>query len=249
MKYVISSSYGNDSVAMIQWAREKGLQDLTVVFIDTGWSAPGWLDRVDRMEQWVRSIGFNVEHLKSAIGFEELMVSKKGFPSQRYQWCSSMLKGIPFLNWIDDVDLAHTSWVMIGKRREESQERADTPEFIEASKYHGDRKVWHPLYMHTEAMRDELLARAGIAKLPHRSKECSPCINSNKKDLRQLTEEDIRRVEDLEAKVGNLMFRAKKHGGAKGIRRVIAWAYSERGKYNDRQEQMFNQCSSGYCGF
>jgi len=249
MKYVISSSYGNDSVAMIQWAREKGLQDLTVVFIDTGWSAPGWLDRVDRMEQWVRSIGFNVKHIKSAIGFEELMVSKKGFPSQRYQWCSSMLKGIPFLNWIDDVDLAHTSWVMIGKRREESQERADTPEFIDASKYHGDRKVWHPLYMHTEAMRDELLARAGIAKLPHRSKECSPCINSNKKDLRQLTEEDIQRVEDLEAKVGNLMFRAKKHGGAKGIRRVIAWAYSERGKYNDRQEQMFNQCSSGYCGF
>jgi 3'-phosphoadenosine 5'-phosphosulfate sulfotransferase (PAPS reductase)/FAD synthetase len=249
MKYAISSSYGNDSVAMIQWAKEQGLQDLTVVFIDTGWSAPGWLDRVDRMEQWVRSIGFNVKHIKSAIGFEELMVSKKGFPSQRYQWCSSMLKGIPFLNWIDDVDLAHTAWVMIGKRREESQERADTPEFIDASKYHGDRKVWHPLYMHTEAMRDELLARAGIAKLPHRSKECSPCINSNKKDLRQLTEEDIQRVEDLEAKVGNLMFRAKKHGGAKGIRRVIAWAYSERGKYNDRQEQMFNQCSSGYCGF
>jgi 3'-phosphoadenosine 5'-phosphosulfate sulfotransferase (PAPS reductase)/FAD synthetase len=249
MKYVISSSYGNDSVAMIQWAREKGLQDLTVVFIDTGWSAPGWLDRVDRMEQWVRSIGFNVKHIKSAIGFEELMLRKKGFPSQRHQWCSGILKGLPFLTWIDDVDTDSTAVVMIGKRREESMERADTPEFIDASKYHGDRKVWHPLYMHTEAMRDELLARAGIAKLPHRSKECSPCINSNKKDLRQLTEEDIQRVEDLEAKVGNLMFRAKKHGGAKGIRRVIAWAYSERGKYNDRQEQMFNQCSSGYCGF
>jgi len=190
-----------------------------------------------------------VVHLKSAIGFEDLMVSKKGFPSQRYQWCSAMLKGIPFLNWIDDVDLACTTWVMIGKRREESTERADTPEFIESSEYHGDRKVWHPLYMHTEAMRDELLGRAGIAPLPHRSKECSPCINSNKRDLRQLTEADIARVEGLEAKVGKTMFRPKKHGGAKGIRRVIAWAYSDHGKYDDRQEQMFNQCSSGYCGF
>jgi 3'-phosphoadenosine 5'-phosphosulfate sulfotransferase (PAPS reductase)/FAD synthetase len=249
MKHVISSSYGNDSVAMIQWSREQGLQDLTVVFIDTGWSAPGWLERVERMEKWVLSIGFNVKHLKSSIGFEELMVSKKGFPSQRYQWCSAMLKGIPFLNWIDDVDPECNSVVMIGKRREESQERADTPEFIEASEYHGDRKVWHPLYMHTEAMRDELLKRAGIAKLPHRSKECSPCINSNKNDLRQLTEEDIVRVETLEAKVNKTMFRPKKHRGAKGIRRVIAWAYSEHGKYNDKQEQMFNQCSSGYCGF
>jgi 3'-phosphoadenosine 5'-phosphosulfate sulfotransferase (PAPS reductase)/FAD synthetase len=249
MKYVISSSYGNDSVSMIQWAREQKLQDLTVVFIDTGWAAPGWLDRVARMEQWVQSIGFNVAHLKSGIGFEELIVSKKGFPSQRYQWCSAMLKGIPFLNWIDDADPDREAIVMIGKRREESQERADTPEFIEASEFHGDRKVWHPLYMHTEAMRNELLCRAGIAVLPHRSKECSPCVNANKGDLRQLTENDIARVEALESKVGKTMFRPKRHRGAKGIRRVIAWAYSDYGKYDDRQEQMFSQCSSGYCGY
>jgi len=249
MKYVISSSYGNDSVAMIQWAREQGLQEVSVVFVDTGWSAPGWLDRVARMEAWVKSLGFTVIHLKSALGFEDLMVQKKGFPSQRYQWCSGLLKGLPFLTWIDDVDTANTATVMIGKRREESQERADTSEFIESSEYHGGRRVWHPLYLHTEAMRDELLARADITKLPHRSKECAPCINANRDDLRQMTETDIERVEVLEAKVGKTMFRPKRHGGAVGIRRVIAWAYAERGQYDDRQEQMFNQCSSGYCGF
>jgi 3'-phosphoadenosine 5'-phosphosulfate sulfotransferase (PAPS reductase)/FAD synthetase len=249
MKYAISSSYGNDSVAMIQWAREQGLQDISVAFVDTGWAAPGWLDRVSRIEEWVRSIGFTVVHLVSAVSFEELMLRKKGFPSQRHQWCSGILKGLPFLTWIDDVDTDNTAVVMIGKRREESQERAETPEFIESSEYHGGRRIWHPLYLHTEAMRDDLIRRAGFDPLPHRSKECSPCINANRTDLRQLTEEDIQRVEDLEAKVGNLMFRSKKHGGAKGIRRVIAWAYSERGQYDDRQEQMFNQCSSGYCGF
>ena len=249
MKHVISSSYGNDSVAMIQWAREQGLQDVTVAFVDTGWAAPGWLDRVARMEAWVESIGYTVAHLVSNVSFEELMLRKKGFPSQRFQWCSGILKGLPFLTWIDGIDTTNESIVMIGKRREESQERASTPEFIESSEYHGGRKIWHPLYLHTEAMRDELLARAGFDVLPHRSKECSPCINSNRNDLRQLSEADIQRVEDLEAKVGNVMFRAKKHGGAQGIRRVIAWAYSDRGKYDDRQEQMFNQCSSGYCGF
>ena len=246
---VISSSYGNDSIAMIQWAREQGLQDVAVVFVDTGWAAPGWLDRVARMEEWVRSIGFSVVHLKAPVSFEDLMLKKKGFPSQRFQWCSGILKGLPFLTWIDDADADNTAVVMIGKRREESQERANTSEFIESSEYHGGRKVWHPLYLHTDAMRDDLLARAGFDVLPHRSKECSPCINSNRQDLRQLTEADIQRVEDLEAKVGKTMLRPKRHGGAKGVRRVVAWAYAERGQYDDRQESMFNQCSSGYCGF
>lgn len=249
LKYAISSSYGNDSVAMIQWAHEQRLQGVSVVFVDTGWSAPGWLDRVAKMEAWVQSLGFVVVHLKAEVGFEDLMVQKKGFPSQRYQWCSAMLKGIPFLNWIDDADPDCSSVVMIGKRREESQERADTEEFIESSEYHGERKVWHPLYLHTNKMRDELLERAGVNPLPHRSKECAPCVNANRGDLRQLTESDIARVEALETAVGKTMFRPKRHGGAKGIRRVVAWAYADHGKYDDRQESMFNHCSSGYCGF
>jgi 3'-phosphoadenosine 5'-phosphosulfate sulfotransferase (PAPS reductase)/FAD synthetase len=246
---VISSSYGNDSVAMIQWAHEQGLQNVSVVFVDTGWAAPGWLDRVARMEKWVETLGFTSIHIKSPMPFEELMVHKKGFPSQRYQWCSGTLKGLPFLTWIDDVDADNTAVVMIGKRREESQERADTPEFVESSEYHGGRKIWHPLYLHTEAMRDELIARAGHPVLPHRSKECSPCINANRSDMRQLSEADILRVEALEEQVGKTMFRPKRHGGAVGIRQVIAWAYAERGKYDNKQEQMFGQCSSGYCGF
>ncbi len=246
---VISVSYGNDSVAMIQWAHERDMSNVTVVFVDTGWSSPGWLDRVTNMESWVKSLDFEPVHLKAPTTFEDLMVLKKGFPSQRYQWCSATLKGLPFLTWIDEFDPDCRATVMIGKRREESQERADTPEFIESSEYHGGRKVWHPLYLHTETMRDDLIIRAGFEVLPHRSKECSPCINSNREDLRKITEADIARTETLEGKVGKTMFRPKRHGGAKGIRRVIAWAYSEPRKYNDRQEQMFNQCSSGYCGY
>ena len=33
--YIISASYGNDSVAMIRWAYERGLKDVHVVYIDT----------------------------------------------------------------------------------------------------------------------------------------------------------------------------------------------------------------------
>ena len=248
MKYVISSSYGNDSLAMIQWASEAGLQDVTVLFVDTGWSAPGWLDRVAECERWVSGIGFAPVHIKSPMPFPELMRHKSGFPSQRYQWCSGMLKGLPFLDWIDEADPGCKSIVMVGKRREESQERADTPEYVHGSEYHGGRTLWHPLYLRDTAARNELLSRAGFDPLPHRSKECSPCINANREDLRQLSEAEIVRVEALEADVGNVMFRAKRHGGAHGIRRVIAWAYSKRGQYDDRQETLFSGCSSGYCG-
>ena len=249
MKYVISSSYGNDSVAMIQWAHEQGLTDLAVTFIDTGWAADGWLERVARLEGWVRQLGYQAVHITPEVQFEALMRQKKGFPSQRYQWCSAMLKGVPFLNWIDEADPDCKATVMIGKRRAESHERAKTEEYIESSDYHGGRRVWHPLYLHTDTQRDALLARAGVEPLPHRSKECFPCINSNRDDLRLLDDAAIERVERLEAEVGKTMFRPARHGGAQGIRRVIAWAYAERGQYNDKQESLFNSCSTGYCGF
>ena len=214
---VISSSYGNDSIALIQWARENNLTDVTVVFVDTGWSSPRWLDRVAKAESWVSSLGFKTANVRPKVQFEELMRLKQGFPNQRFQWCSGMLKGIPFLNWMDVYDPECVGTVLIGKRREESIERADTPEFIERSEFHGDRRVWHPLYLHTEAMRNDLILRAGFEVLPHRSKGCSPCINANKADIRELSQFEIERVKSLEADTGQTMFRSKKHGGAKGI--------------------------------
>lgn len=247
---VLSVSYGNDSIALIRWAKESNLPDVQVVFIDTGWAGEGWMDRVAKCEEWVRSLGYPAIRITPAVQFEELMRMKKGFPSQRYQWCSGLLKGVPFLEWIDQVDREYRATVLIGKRREESQERADTPEFIDASEYHGDRRVWHPLYLHDEAARDALIYRAGFEVLPHRSKECDPCINANRDDLRSLAPSDAAKTGRLEGEVGKTMFRPKRHGGAKGIERVIFWANSQRGKYNDRQDDLFaSKCSSGYCGF
>jgi 3'-phosphoadenosine 5'-phosphosulfate sulfotransferase (PAPS reductase)/FAD synthetase len=172
MKYCISASYGNDSVALIQWAREQGLEDVTVIYSDTGWGSVEWPARVEQCEEWARSLGFKTHRVIANMQFEELMQHKKGFPSQRYQWCRALLKIIPFLTWLDDADPELQTTIVIGLRRSESQERANTPEFIEKS---------------------------------------------------------------------------ERHGGAKGIRQVIQWANSERGKYNSQQETLFN-CDSGMCG-
>lgn len=243
--YVISTSCGNDSVATQEWARQNKLQPVTVAYIGTQWAKADWESRVLKCEAWAKSIGFDFVRIQGNLGFEDLIKHKKGFPNQRYQWCSGHLKGIPFLEWIDGFDPECKATIIIGKRREESRERENTPEFVESSEYHGGRRVWHPLYLHTSLMRDALLADAGFEPLPYRSQECSPCVNANRSDFLALGEEEIARVEALEKSVGKTMFRPKRHMGAVGIRQVVEWARAGKGKFRNGP----SGCSSGYCGF
>lgn len=223
-----------------------------VVFIDTGWSSADWPDRVKNMEQWVASIGFIPIGLKPREQFEDLMIRKKGFPNQQYQWCSMNLKTLPFVQWADSVDPFSHAIILIGKRREESQDRADTPEFVNESPYHGNRTIWHPLYLHTDAARDDLLRHAGISPLPHRSQECAPCVNANRADFLLLTEREIQRVEDLEEETGQTMFRPKRYktrmypNGCHGIREVIQWAHKAPLQLDEPKG--YSQCATGYCG-
>ena len=75
IRYLIRASYGNNSVALIQWAREEGLSDVVVLYSDTGWSRVSWAARVEQMETWVRSLGY-VPARTESIGMEALLRSK-----------------------------------------------------------------------------------------------------------------------------------------------------------------------------
>ncbi|MCX7171283.1 MAG: phosphoadenosine phosphosulfate reductase family protein [Proteobacteria bacterium] len=250
MDYVISASYGNDSMAMMQWAHEHGLQNVTVAYCDTGWASPWWRDcRVSDGEAVAARLGFAVVRIPS-MGMEALVKMKKGFPYHGAQFCTAWLKGLPFLTWIDDADPKCNAVVMIGKRRDESEGRKNTPEWVESSEYHGGRKVWHPLYLHSDDDRDALLLRAGIEKLPHRSDECSPCVNANRSDLRRVSGYQVSRIAALELATGQPMFRAEKHAGAQGIREVVTWARYSPGQYNEKMEDLFiTGCGSPFgCG-
>lgn len=249
MRYVISASYGNDSMAMIQWAHEHGLQGVTVAYCDTGWAGPGWEKRVSEGEALASRLGFATVQLPS-MGMEALVRMKKGFPGNGQQFCTMWLKGLPFLQWIDDADPECKSVVMVGKRREESQDRKDTPEWVESSEYHGGRRLWHPLYLHGDEERNALLLRGGVAVLPHRSDECSPCINANRDDLRRLSGRQIGKLAALEDEVQQPMFRAAKHAGAYGIEQVIQWAKYSPGQFKPGIDDLFVvDCGSPFgCG-
>lgn len=235
MRLVASVSWGNDGIASLQWLRENGHTDVTAAYCDTGWAASWWPQRVAKGEAWARTLGYQSVQCKS-MGMQALVRMKKGWPGNGQQFCTLWLKGMPFLEWIDQADPERKSIVVIGKRRAESKERADTPEFIESSEYHGGRKIWHPLYLHTDEQRNELILRAGWEVLPHRSKECNPCVNANRKTFLGLTPGEIERVNDGEVEVGKPMFRPKRFG-ALGIHGVIQWAKHGRDRGSVEQEE------------
>lgn len=230
IRFAIFVSYGNDSIALIQWAHENELEGVAVVFTDTGWMADGWAERVEKGEAWVQSIGFKT-YRTSSIGFRQLARDKKGFPTQKFQWCSYILKIKPGQDWLAEHDPDCRAICLVGVRRDESQDRADFPEWLIKSMNHGGRMLVAPFATFSETERNALIGRAGWEVLPHRSRECR-CINSNRDDMKRFTDNDWQAVKEIEQEVGKTMFRPKRHMGAVGADEVRKWSNSPRGKYD-----------------
>lgn len=267
MKHVIFASYGNDSVALIQWAKDQELEEVVVLYNQTGWASEDWETRATDCERWVESLGFENSRTKS-IGMEALVKKKKGWPRQGMQFCTYELKILPTATWMQEKDPRKLAICLVGVRREESANRANFPELEKASENYGGRDVWAPLVDYTETDRDELLGRAGITPLPTRSMECFPCINSNRTDLRELAKdatriEEIAKIEDDMGFTANgkprTMFRPYRHMGATGIREIVKWAVADRGAYtptgeHDQGEEDLDDgtggggCNNAWCG-
>lgn len=250
---VIFASYGNDSIALIQWAHERKLGNTIVAYSDTGWAAPWWPERVSKAEAWVRSLGFEPARLMSE-GMVDLVRRKKAWPrggGGKFQFCTQALKKDPAERWLAEVDPSQDVVCMVGVRREESPNRLHWPEWIEESPAHGGRSLWAPLVRHSEKERDELIRRAGWAPLPFRSKECWPCVNARQGEIALMEPDVIDRVESLEDEMGTngngnarVMFSPKRYGGALGIRAVVDYCQGH-------QDDLFGSgfgCDSGFCG-
>lgn len=248
---VIFASYGNDSVALIQWAHEQHLQDVTVLYSDTGWASTEWPRRVRRAEEWVRSLGFTPVRTRSE-GMVSL-VKRKQWPrggGGKYQFCTSALKIGPALAWLDKHDPLKEATCYVGVRREESPKRADWPEFTEDSPNHGGRLLHAPLVRVLEDQRDKMIRRTPLPVLPHRSRECYPCVNADQPTLRSLPERRIDVIRSLERDAGLnskgnpiVMFSPARCKGAVGIDAVVVWAHKGTAEEIDAAS-----CDGGWCG-
>jgi hypothetical protein len=262
IRFVLRASYGNDSIALIQWAREEGLTDVVVLYSDTGWSRALWAERVEQMEPWVRSLGFTPARTES-VGMEQLLKSKKMWPQRLMQFCTKELKMVPTMAWLEKNDPDRRAIILTGIRREESAHRRAAPMFLINSANDGGRCVLQPFVLFTEADRDALIRRAGFEPLAHRSEECK-CINSGRADIVRWDADDIAQIRRIETKMGFsskgkpcTMFRPSKFMGATGIDEIVKWAHSPRGKYKPPQPQMIEPldieqeegepCDSAWC--
>lgn len=199
---IIRSNYGDESIALTQWVFEAGLT-AKVVYIDTGWAASSWAERIQLGEAHVKQCGFEVVSLVSPITFKDAVLGRGEFPTAELLWCTGLLKGLPFLDWLETVDLAGEYIILLAKRKDATTFHADLKEWLEHCQYHGDRKVWHPMIEISNADRDALLARAGFLPLGHRSLECEPCVNSSCADLKRISSVDQQKQRALELIVNN----------------------------------------------
>jgi len=206
MPYVIFGNYGNATLALIQWAYEQALNDVTVVHAETGWAAEDWAAHVSKAQALVSDYGFNIHSLKGPKGFADFVKNRRSFPNNQFQWCPNLLKGLPLLMWLDNIDPACEATIILGKRRSASRANFQLPEFIEESVHYGGRQVWYPLYVHNEADFFSLITRTGFEILAHRSLECEPCIHNTALDFQRLRPAALARTAALEEQIGSPMF-------------------------------------------
>ena len=201
--HIIVSNFGNESIALIQWAAEQQLTDVTVLSIETGWSAPEWPKHVERCQSWVSALNMTPVRLEPKVTFKSLVQTQGNLPSRKFQWCANFLKALPLLEWLDstEVDPSGEAIILLARRRSASRINFDLPEWIDEEEKLGDRKVWHPLYQHDTQTRDELIKQAGFDVMPHRSLECDPCVNSDLNDVLRMDLSVIERTARLETEL------------------------------------------------
>lgn len=198
---IIRTNYGDDSVALVQWVFEAGLV-ARVVYVDTGWAATRWEARIQQGEAHALRCGFKTDRILSKISFADAVIGRAAFPSVKFQWCTGLLKGLPFLDWLEPLDLSGEAIIVMAKRRAAAQAHQALSEWIQICEFHGDRIVWHPMIDINDFERNTLLERAGFLPLGHRSLECAFCVNSTIVEKKQLSTIDQERLVALEQDSG-----------------------------------------------
>jgi len=207
-KKIIIGNFGNDSIALIQNCIKNNIKNLTVVYVDTGWSNVSWSQRIKEVKKYLDKNNIELKILKSNVTFSETVLEKKEFPSQKFQWCAGILKGLPIIEWLDEIDPFCEATVLIAALKSSSRGYLNTEEFIEESEHFGDRKVWHPILELTREERDSLIKESGVSFLPfNRSLECDPCVNCRIQDVVSLKDSsDIEKIAKLENQIGKTLF-------------------------------------------
>ncbi len=246
--HIIFGNFANGTIGLMRWAYEQSLTEVYVVSVETHWASPCWQQRVEQAKQLCEAYGFKWQRISSPLGFADIVAQRQDFPSKKFQWCAGLLKGLPLLTWLDELDPACEATVLMGRRRLDSPVEANLPEYIEESEHMGERRVWHPLYAHSDSALQQLVAKTPLALLKHRSFECAPCPLSNQYDLAQLADADVVKTTALEQQIGKTLFNIQDYcAHAEAGSDFAALIQAIRAENSTKQEKN-SDTSNGNCG-
>ncbi|MCA0403296.1 MAG: hypothetical protein LCH30_05790 [Proteobacteria bacterium] len=200
--HIIIGNFGNHSLAALAYLHEQMIEDLHFCYVDTGWMSAAWQKRIEAACRYAESIGVKVHCLKPKAQFADLVLARNQFPSRKFQWCTSFLKGLTLLSFLEEFDSTCEALIVFGKRRKDALRFADLNEFEEDSEHFEGRTLWHPLLELDDEGFKMLVSKTGLAFLSHASLECNPCIHFPN----QMDDEAKSRVKALEEKIGMPMF-------------------------------------------
>ena len=203
--HFIVGNYGNDTLALMAWAKNNQLNQVVCIYVDTGWAAPAWEARVQEAEIWAKKLGFTPVMLKSHLDFSAMVRSRGEFPTTEFQWCASTLKGLTLLDYLEIEDPLREAIIVLPHQRRLAAKLDSLPTWVAASEYYAERKLWYPLCWHDDIEMKALLATTPFDWLESRSLECAPCVNSDARDLYQMDVEVVKKAALLEQELGEHM--------------------------------------------
>lgn len=250
--FVISISGGKDSKVTLISSIPLLLNvvkssQIKVVFCDTGWEKQETMDELETVK--LKLISFDIEFLvlsnpKYPNGMTDLIKSKKAFPTRMAKTCTQLLKMIPAVEYYKSLNTKGYSVIsLVGKRRDESIARVNTPDSDVYSYKDWHYNIWHPIADWTETDVYSYLDDSwGIPKSYFNGNKrvgCDECFQADLKSISLMSEDKIQEMEQVEKYVANnysdkkptFFFRRNKTfpDGFAPIREMINYA---KDKYN-----------------
>ncbi|MBA2656974.1 MAG: hypothetical protein H0U70_08335 [Tatlockia sp.] len=204
--HIIIGNFGNHSLALMQALIERSVEDLHFVYVETGWADTSWPERILACSDYASKQGVTVHLLKTKTTFSEMIRDRQQFPSPKFQWCASFLKGLTILDFLDKQDPGCEAMIISGKRQQDSRRYLNLTEFDHNNELYQGRTLWYPLWQLTDSELVGLITRTGFPVLSHQSLECHPCIHASEKELNQLSDHTRTRLEVLEQQINETMY-------------------------------------------
>ena len=212
--YVISISGGKDSKATLIVSLPLLLKvvkpsQIKVVFCDTGWEKDETMQEIESIKTKLQE--FDIEFLtlknpKYPNGMIDLLIEKKAFPTRMVKTCTERLKMIPAVNYYKDLHKkGFEVIVLVGKRRDESDSRADIKDVEIQENKNWSFKIYHPIADWTEtdvySCLDETWGIPLIYFKGANRSGCDECFQATLKAISQMSEDKIQQMEKVEKEI------------------------------------------------